>query len=461
MRVMIRAIYVMVSEVFVLSVLVMASLSFKPPACLVLDGPNVANNWTTWHRSWKIYKTALELSATDEAIQCAAFLHVAGPTAQRVYASWTLAAGEEDKIAVLEAKFEQFCAPKKNVIISLYLFNSKSQGSAECFAPYLTGLRDLIKQCEYGSLEDDLLRDRIVCGVSDSKVRERLLRTADLTLQIAIDTCTAAEASADQLKTLHTGDSSADVHAINSRRFHCNKRAQQSASRDTCGRPTSGKFNDVGVDRRHSGSSVAGEMIDDNTPAVIKCAYCTYDHQRGKCPAYKQNCRKCGKQGNFSKSIKCPKRKSRHVEFVETDTLTDNTDYTDEDKDINPNVHPIDSEYFSDAVHIDNVPNSDFDDFYIDMGLTDSRDWTKLGLVNGHSVNFKLNSGAQVNIIPEKCLKNGSYVLKKSNDILKSYTGHVILNIGYTNVDVKFGNQTVNVVFNVVRGDVKPVLGRA
>ena len=46
------------------------------------------------------------------------------------------------------------------------------------------------------------------------------------------------------------------------------------------------------------------------------------------------------------------------------------------------------------------------------------------------------------------------------NDILKSYTGHVIHNIGYTNVDVKFGNQTVNVVFNVVHGDVKPVLGR-
>ena len=50
--------------------------------------------------------------------------------------------------------------------------------------------------------------------------------------------------------------------------------------------------------------------------------------------------------------------------------------------------------------------------------------------------------------------------MKKSNDILISYTGHVTHDIGYTNVDVKFGNQTVNVVFNVVRGDVKPVLGR-
>ena len=33
-------------------------------------------------------------------------------------------------------------------------------------------------------------------------------------------------------------------------------------------------------------------------------------------------------------------------EFVETDTLTDNSDYTDEDSDISPNVHPINSELF-------------------------------------------------------------------------------------------------------------------
>ena len=60
---------------------------------------------------------------------------------------------------------------------------------------------------------------------------------------------------------------------------------------------------------------------------------------------------------------------------------------------------------FSDAAHIDNVPKSNIDDFYIDMVLTDSRDWTELGLVNGHGVNFKLDSGAQVNIIPEKMFK--------------------------------------------------------
>ena len=67
-------------------------------------------------------------------------------------------------------------------------------------------------------------KDRIICSISDNKVREKLLCTADLTLKIAIDTCTVAEASADQIKALHplvgaTAAVAADMHAVRSKRF--------------------------------------------------------------------------------------------------------------------------------------------------------------------------------------------------------------------------------------------------
>ena len=137
--------------------------------------------------------TPSELNEKVKAIQSAAFFHVARNAAQHVYSSWTLITEEQDKIAVLEAKFEQFCAHKNNVTISRYVFDSRTQGSAESFAFFLTALPVLIEQ--YGSLEEGLLSDRIVYGTANTKVMGKLLSNSDLTLKLATDTCIATEAS--------------------------------------------------------------------------------------------------------------------------------------------------------------------------------------------------------------------------------------------------------------------------
>ena len=43
-----------------------------------------------------------------------------------------------------------------------YQFNSYNQKENEPFDTYITELSNKIKQCEYGQLEDSLLRDRLV-----------------------------------------------------------------------------------------------------------------------------------------------------------------------------------------------------------------------------------------------------------------------------------------------------------
>ena len=50
--------------------------------------------------------------------------------------------------------------------------------------------------------------------------------------------------------------------------------------------------------------------------------------------------------------------------------------------------------------------------------------------------------------------------MTKPRTVLKSYTGHVIENIGCVDLQVDFGGQLVEIPFNVVRGNVKPILGR-
>jgi hypothetical protein len=55
-------------------------------------------------------------------------------------------------------------------------------------------LRLKVKTCEYGTMADEMIKDRIVVGVQSDIVRGRLLREKDLNLSKAIDIGKAAEA---------------------------------------------------------------------------------------------------------------------------------------------------------------------------------------------------------------------------------------------------------------------------
>ena len=56
--------------------------------------------------------------------------------------------------------------------------------------------------CEFRDLKDSLIGYRIVLGVTDNHVRERLLRVPDLTLEKALEIKRAAEAIENQLKQI-------------------------------------------------------------------------------------------------------------------------------------------------------------------------------------------------------------------------------------------------------------------
>ena len=71
---------------------------------------------------------------------------------------------------------------------------------------YVTALRKLAKTCNYGTLADSLIRDRIVVGINDNSARKKLLQAGKLTLSQCIDICRSSETSARQLKTMNQED---------------------------------------------------------------------------------------------------------------------------------------------------------------------------------------------------------------------------------------------------------------
>jgi hypothetical protein len=66
-----------------------------------------------------------------------------------------------------------------------------------------------VQECEFKELTESLIRDRIVCGTSNLKLQERLLRESDLTLDRAVLLCKADEDTRKQTDEIkkHTVDS--------------------------------------------------------------------------------------------------------------------------------------------------------------------------------------------------------------------------------------------------------------
>ena len=172
----------------------------KPIGSLRMEG-NIAENWRKWKQRWTLYAKASGADAKDEETQCAVFLHTIGEEALEVYDTFTFTESEEGKIEPLITKFEAYCSPKKNVTYERYLFFSCTQNSRPIDA-FVTDHRMKAKTCEFGTLHDSLIKDRIVCGIDNNSVRERLLRNNDLTLEVAINTVRAAETSKTQVETL-------------------------------------------------------------------------------------------------------------------------------------------------------------------------------------------------------------------------------------------------------------------
>ena len=83
------------------------------------------------------------------------------------------------------------------------MFFTRVQGKSESIDAYVTDLKNKAKDCEFGTLTDSLIRDCIVCGVTNYQVRARLLREPDLSLNKAVDICRANKATQSHLKALH------------------------------------------------------------------------------------------------------------------------------------------------------------------------------------------------------------------------------------------------------------------
>ena len=120
---------------------------------------------------------------------------------------------KKDITKILEL-WNEYCSGKTNIIYERYKFNNRAKNSDESIDAYATVLRDFASSCNFGVLKEEMIRDRIVCGITDNSVRRKLLQISDLVYDKCIDVCRAAEATKSQLSAMRANDtpSSGDVN---------------------------------------------------------------------------------------------------------------------------------------------------------------------------------------------------------------------------------------------------------
>ena len=130
------------------------------------------------------------------------FLVCASKEAQRVYQSWTIPDEEKEQYDPLIQRSKDFCKQGENETFCRYLFTTWSQNEQEAFNEFRTAVRSLAKDSGFGGLEESIIRDRIICGIKSTDVRERLLREPRLDLTRAVEIGQAAKTNSQQLQQM-------------------------------------------------------------------------------------------------------------------------------------------------------------------------------------------------------------------------------------------------------------------
>uniref|UniRef100_A0A3Q3F321 Retrotransposon gag domain-containing protein n=1 Tax=Labrus bergylta TaxID=56723 RepID=A0A3Q3F321_9LABR len=162
--------------------------------CLRLDNyqtPPVP--WERWHESFETCIVAVGLEDTKDAGRRAILIHNLGSEGQRIFRTLGPAATYTECVTLLAGHF----AAPRSVILRWIVFRQRRQHVGESVHHYVADLRGLASLCQFGVLENELIRDQLAEHAIDPKVREKLLMSADdLTLSRAVEIAFQFESTA-------------------------------------------------------------------------------------------------------------------------------------------------------------------------------------------------------------------------------------------------------------------------
>nr|CAI5822632.1 unnamed protein product [Callosobruchus analis] len=166
----------------------------RAPDILSFSG-DLASNWKLWRQKFDLYLIASGKSSKTDPVKIAILLNLLGDEGIRIYNTFEYAENEDkEKLSVVLEKFETHCSPTKNLVYEHFKFFKREQLPGETVDQFVTALRQLASTCDFKE-KDILIRDRIVLGVKDPRIQEKLLQYPNLELGDAVNISRSMETS--------------------------------------------------------------------------------------------------------------------------------------------------------------------------------------------------------------------------------------------------------------------------
>ena len=314
------------------------------PSKMSLTG-SLSENWKKFKRQFENYVIASRLDKEEsEEYKVAVFLAIVGEEAHDVVDNLKFEAeADAKKLDKVMEKLEEYFVGDTHEAYESYRFHLRRQEEGESIEAFIAALRKLAKNCNFSTLEDRLIRDQAVVGVREEALREKLLEVKDLTLDKCLTIGRAYEAAKQQLHSMSTGTTEeSQIQRLMYRKGRGN------------GNPN----------RRRN------QQQGDSWTEKGKCSRCGKypGHSRQACPARDAECRKCKKKGHYAALCK-----SKAVGQV-----------VEEDEDFLGSV----TAEASAPTCINTIGST----WYADIEVTIS--------VHSRSVKFRLDTGADVTVVP-------------------------------------------------------------
>ncbi|KAL5020662.1 hypothetical protein ScPMuIL_002255, partial [Solemya velum] len=369
-------------------------------------------NWQRWVQRFSRFRQASDLSEKSDETQINTLIYTMGPAAEDILASLNLTRDERKKFDTVKAKFDAYFVVRRNIIYERAKFNQRKQLEGESVDLFITSLYGLVEHCGYGDLHDEMIRDRLVVGLRDEKLAERLQLDPDLTLEKAVTQVRQTEIVRKQQSVVRNDIVTENiVGAVHGRpqKFgtsHRHEKPKQNfKQRGTTPRKTF----------QPSHTHRPSYRNDKHASSCSRCGF-SPSHPREKCPARDKTCSRCHARGHF---IRCCRL----------------------------NISEIDSKM--DTLFLGTIGSDE-----------NSTPWMVDVKLNGSVVNFKIDTGADVTVVPNGSIDSSLVTLRKPDKILYGPGGKHLHVCGMFRGTLSFRDRNIDQEIYVVEGLKHSLLGR-